>query len=106
MAIDPNKERLLSLRDAARLLPRRRGGKRPHISCLYRWTTGGCKNVILESFQCGGTRCTSREALARFIRRLTEGNSAAPSDAPKVRSVAQRQRATTKALRELEQDGV
>ena len=70
MAINVFTEELLSLRDAARLLPARRRGKRPHVSCLYRWTTVGCRNVILESVNVGGTRCTSRQALARFIQRL------------------------------------
>lgn len=71
MAIDPLSETLITLADAAKLLPARRGGRRPHLSCLYRWTASGCKGVILESIQVGGTRCTSKEALARFLGRLT-----------------------------------
>jgi hypothetical protein len=71
MPIDSRLEELISLADAARLLPARRRGKRPHISCLYRLTTVGCRGVILESAMVGGTRCTSRKALARFISRLT-----------------------------------
>ena len=74
--IDPNSETLISLAEAARSLPRRRGGKRPHVSCLYRWTTSGCRGVVLESIQVGGTRCTSREALARFFQRLTQDDAA------------------------------
>lgn len=54
--IDPATESLLSLTDAARLLPARPGGKRPHVSCLYRWTTSGCRGVVLESIAIGGTR--------------------------------------------------
>ena len=101
--IDPNSETLLSLSETAKHLPRRRAGKRPHVSCIYRWTTSGCKGVVLESLQCGGTRCTSKEALARFFRRLTQGDAA---DVPEVRSVAQRQRATERAMRDLERAGV
>jgi hypothetical protein len=71
MAIDISTEALISLRDASRLLPARRRGKRPHLSCMYRWTTVGCRGVVLESLNVGGTRCTSREALARFIERLS-----------------------------------
>jgi hypothetical protein len=71
MPIDPIAEELISLRDAARLLPGRRRGKKPSISCLYRWTTAGCRGVVLESVNVGGTRCTSRQALARFIARLS-----------------------------------
>jgi hypothetical protein len=101
--IDPNSETLISLSEAARHLPRRRGGKRPHVSCIYRWTTSGCKGVILESIQVGGTRCTSREAMSRFFRRLTTGDAA---DVPVVRSVAERERAVARAMKELEQAGV
>ena len=101
--IDPNSESVISLSEAARHLPRRRGGKKPHISCLYRWTTAGCRGVVLESIQVGATRCTSREALARFFRRLTTGDAA---DVPPARSVAQRERAVAKAMKELEQAGV
>jgi hypothetical protein len=66
-------EELLSLRNACGLFPRRRFGKRPHVSCLYRWTTAGCRGVMLESVQVGATRCTSREAILRFIERLSQG---------------------------------
>jgi hypothetical protein len=71
MAIDPNNETLISLADATRLLPARRKGRKPHLSCIYRWTVSGCRGVILESIQVGGTRCTSKEALARFLEALT-----------------------------------
>lgn len=101
--IDSNTETVISLLDAAKSMPRRRGGRRPHVSCLYRWTTAGCRGVVLESIQIGGTRCTSREALARFFARLTSGNAA---DVPTVRSVAKRERAVAHAMRELERAGV
>lgn len=99
--IDPVHENLISLSQAAKTLPARRGGKRPHISCLYRWTTVGCKGVVLESIQVGGTRCTSREAMARFLSRLTSGPTAACSG----RSPAQRRREASKAERDLERLG-
>ena len=97
--IDPTTETLVSMADAARPLPRRRGGKKPHVSCLYRWTTHGCKGVILESIQVGGTRCTSKEALGRFFKALTNANlptAQQPSTS--------RQRAG--AERELERQGI
>jgi hypothetical protein len=71
MRIESELEDLITLREAARLLPRRRRGKKPHISCLYRWTTTGCRGVVLESVSVGGTRCTSRGALSRFFSRLS-----------------------------------
>ncbi|NQT14479.1 MAG: DUF1580 domain-containing protein [Planctomycetes bacterium] len=66
--IDPIKETLLSLSDAAKSLPARRGGKRPHVSCLYRWTTTGCKGVVLESLQCGGPDAPPRRPWPDFSR--------------------------------------
>lgn len=65
------KEELLSLAAAARILPRRRGGKKVHTATLYRWTTTGLKGVVLESLQVGGTRCTSQQALQRFFDQLS-----------------------------------
>jgi hypothetical protein len=99
--IDPNAESLISLADAARLLPARRAGKRPHVSCLYRWTVSGCRGVILESIQVGATRCTSREALSRFCEALTYAD-----DRPPVRSPGKRRRAAERAMADLEAQGV
>jgi hypothetical protein len=99
--IDPNAESLISLTEAARSLPRRRAGKRPHVSCIYRWTTIGCRGVILESVQVGGTRCTSHEALSRFFRQLT-GNQVA---IPVVTSRAHKA-AVTAAERQLDAAGI
>ena len=64
-------EHLLSLTDAAKRLPRRRMGKRPHVATLYRWSTRGVRGEVLETIQVGGTRCTSTEALQRFAERLS-----------------------------------
>jgi len=104
MAIDPLSESVISLTEAARSLPARRAGKRPHVSCLYRWTVSGCKGVVLETTQIGGTRCTSREALARFFARLS-GQSGVPAATPTMRSPARRERDVARALRELERAG-
>lgn len=102
MAIDPLSEQLISFAEAARLLPARRAGKRPHTSCLYRWSVSGCKGVVLESCQCGGTRVTSREALARFIAALSRPGAVT---SPSYRTPAQRERAAAAAAAELERDG-
>jgi len=91
MSIEVASEEVISLADAARELPRRRGGKRPHVSCLYRWTKTGCRGIVLESVQIGGTRCTSREALDRFFAALTaaaQGETAPPPPPPKSRRQA------------------
>jgi len=91
MSIDIASEEVISLADAARSLPARRGGKRPHVSCLYRWTTSGCRGIVLESVQIGATRCTSKEALDRFFAALTaaaQGNAAPPPPPSKARRKA------------------
>lgn len=101
MAIDPNSETVISLANAPRDLPRRRRGKKPHVSCLYRWTKTGCRGVILESIQVGGTRCTSKEALARFFEALTRADSERPAPPP-----SRRHRGAADAERELERQGI
>jgi hypothetical protein len=80
--IDPLTEYVVTLRQAAKSCPRRRSGKHPHVSCMYRWTTEGCRGVVLESIQVGGTRCTSHEALKRFFRRLTDNAQRKPNPEP------------------------
>ncbi len=107
MSIDITTETVITLAEAARLIPARRRGRKTHVSCIYRWTTAGCRGVVLESVQVGGTRCTSREALARFFERLT--SRAAPATRSGLaldRSVAERRRAIERAGRELDQLGI
>ena len=104
--IDPNSETLISLSEAARDLPRRRAGKRPHLSCLYRWTTTGCKGVVLESLQCGGTRITSSEALARFFEALTIQAEQPQSISPAPRQTHQRRRQIEAAEKRLAAAGI
>lgn len=100
MAIDLS-ENLISLTEAAQLCPKRRGGKKVHLSCVYRWTVAGCKGVVLECIQVGGTRCTSVEALERFFHALTHG-----SQRPDFRTPTKRRLAAEQAMRELEREGV
>ena len=70
--IDSASETLITLIQAADELPRRRRGPKTHISTLFRWSTAGCRGVVLETIQVGRTRCTSREALQRFFERLSQ----------------------------------
>lgn len=100
--IDVLNETLISLNEARNLLPRRRRNKRPDLSTMYRWTQKGCQGVVLESVTVGGTRCTSREAVGRFIERLTV-LGAGPTE---VRGPARRKRANSQAERELDRHGV
>ena len=100
--IDISSETLVSLTQATRHLPRRRKGKRPHASTLFRWAQKGCKGVRLETIQVGGTRCTSFEALQRFFEALTAPTAPA---APTTTSRA-RQRSIAQAEADLDDAGI
>ena len=97
--IDQSTETLISFADAAKLLPTIRGGKRPHASCLYRWSTTGCRGIVLDSVAIGGARCTSRESLDRFFSALTDrsvGQAVKPT--PKAAKNNQRHEASDRRL--------
>jgi len=70
-AVDPLSETLISLADAAKLIPARRAGKTTDLSTIYRWTNQGVRGIRLEFWQIGATRCTTRQALTRFFQALT-----------------------------------
>ena len=111
--IDSASETLISLAAAAKELPRRRRGRKVHVSCLYRWSTVGCRGVVLETLQCGGTRCTSKQALQRFFERLSEshqaggfgGGRSGPIPIVGRRALTQRERASAEAGRKLAEMG-
>lgn len=92
--IDSTRESLIALADVPPLLPNRRGGRRPHVSCVYRWAQRGCRGIVLETLQCGGTKVTSLEALQRFFEQLTATRNGEPTP---VRTSNQRRRATEAA---------
>lgn len=70
--IDPDSEKLISLKEAAKLSMFNRDGKRPHLASLYRWVSPlGCRGVRLETIRVGTTLCTSHEACRRFLERLS-----------------------------------
>ena len=77
MSIDPFSEELLTLSEAARFCPRRRQGKKPHLSTLHRWATRGSRGVVLDTLQTPGGLCTSKEALRRFFGQLTSAKNLA-----------------------------
>lgn len=89
-------EELIRLADATELLPRLRRGRKVNVSTLHRWATHGLRGVVLETTQCGGTKCTTRAALQRFfseLARAAASTSAAPNshdDAPVLAHEAER----------------
>jgi hypothetical protein len=72
MSIDTSVESILTLAQAARLVPRRRKKRPCNICTLWRWVHLGIKGIHLESVVIGGTTCTSKEALQRFYANLTD----------------------------------
>ena len=78
-----------------------RNGRRLHIATAHRWAARGLRGVRLEYVQCGGTRCTTVEALGRFFAQLTD-----PTADAEPRTDAQRSRAARKVERELDRVGI
>ena len=111
MAIDASREAILPFFQVPDELPRRRKGRKIHLTTIYRWASTGCRGVVLESTLCGATRCTSREALNRFFERLTEvrrlgaGATSSTKPEPVRRSSAQCLRDSERAGRILEESG-
>ena len=104
--VDILSESLLSPAEAAEILPHRRAGKKPNVATIYRWMQVGCKGIRLEFAQIGGTRCPSRESLARFFGALTaKANGQAVPPPPAVTSRAQRA-AVRRAERVLDKAGI
>jgi len=105
--IDLASEELITLKDAAAILPRRRRGKKPAFSTTWRWTTRGLKRLKLETIRVGGTLCTSREALQRFFDRLTELDGLPETQRTlRTRTPAQRKRALKRADKILRDAGI
>ncbi|MFT3686359.1 MAG: DUF1580 domain-containing protein [Phycisphaerales bacterium] len=75
--ISVSTETLLTLADVPARLPKRPGGKKLHISAVYRWIRGGISGVVLEAVKIGGTTYTSIEALQRFAQRLSGAKAVA-----------------------------
>jgi hypothetical protein len=110
--IDSTTETILTFIQAAEELPRRRRGRKTHVSTFYRWADPGCRGVRLETIQVGGTCCTSREALQRFFEALTAARSrvggpdqAGSTPPPLRRTTARQLRDSDRAGRELERQG-
>ena len=61
-------ENLISLCDACSAFP----GRKISLATLHRWRLRGCRGVVLETAVVGGSRFTSREAIARFLTAQNE----------------------------------
>ncbi len=65
------RERLMTLSEAAKCMPRRRMGRPVTKATLLRWHAKGKDGIQLEVAVLPGGFATSMEALQRFIDRLT-----------------------------------
>jgi hypothetical protein len=101
--IEFDSETVVTFAEATKLLPRRRAGRKPHISTLYRWASRGLKGVVLETIQIGGTTCTSREALQRFFDELSKNQR---TDARSTASEETRDRRIRNAEKLLGENGI
>jgi hypothetical protein len=108
MATELTYETLISLVDAARLLPPARQGRPVSMSCILRWILSGVRTpsgvVRLEAVRLGGRWLTSREALQRFAEQQTPNLTEQAPPAP--RPPAARRCAAQRAERELRRIGI
>lgn len=103
-------ETVVSLSQAARRLPPFRAGRPVNRATIFRWISEGVRlpdgsRLRLEAVRIGGRWVTSIEALTRFAESQTP---AAPvgSDAARIRTPGQRQRASDQAGDELSEKGI
>ncbi len=75
----------------------------PALKTLYRWSLKGINGVILESYRLGGRRFTTKQALARFIDRVSQRGSPAPPASAERRG---RDDAISRAERALDEAGI
>lgn len=74
-------ENLLTIGQAAKSQPNRRGTRGVHIATVWRWIVSGCRGQKLETVLIGGIRFTSREAIERFHAAINgESVTATPVD--------------------------
>jgi hypothetical protein len=110
--IDITTEQAIGLRDAARLYPSFRRDRPTHISTVLRHITRGTRlpcgeTVRLEGARLGGRWVTTREAVQRYVERLTAsalGDDSSAS-APTIRTTSRRRRELERVDRELAQAG-
>lgn len=91
-------EELLTFSEAARLLPRRRGGARCATSTIWRWSRRGSRGVVLRVVRVGGNVYVPRSALVEFIERRSAVDRASQCPAPTT--------ASQRAIRKLDKMGL
>jgi hypothetical protein len=73
---------------------------------MERWHRVGVRGVLFEAVLVGGQLCSSKEAISRFIERVTAARSGTGKSAPQpTRTTRQRQRSSERADQALEAQG-
>lgn len=71
MAIDVMKDKLLSLKEAAKLVPTIEG-KVIHHTSIWRWMHHGSLGVRLETVRVGRRIATTEQAIANYIHEVSK----------------------------------
>jgi len=82
-------------------LPRRRRGRKTHVSTLYRWTVSGYRGEKLAHLNMCGHSVTFSRSHAKVLRSASRERR----DSSTNRTVTQRQRESEAAAKELERRG-
>src|SRR5687768_110263 len=90
--IDPDREELLSLAEAAKLPAFRGDGRPSHVGTVGRGVWRGFNGVRLEGVRRGREPVTTAAACARFMRALADRAKVAPAASPAARSAIPRAR--------------
>lgn len=96
MTIDIENEKLITLAELSKLLPKV-NGKRVNNSTLWRWCRKGRHGITLDYMRMGAKIVTTQEAAQRFFSALAEYDSeqprvVTPKPKKKSRSAAARER--------------
>jgi hypothetical protein len=100
--IDPLTEDLIWPTEATSCYPRGAGGRKVHVSVVYRDMNRGRDGILLESIRTPRL-ATSRQAVARFFRTLSK---AAGSESPSQPASATRRKNVDAVERELDRIGI
>jgi len=93
---------LVTLTEAAALLPKV-GGKKIHVSTIWRWCKNGLRGVALEYMRCGAKIVTSETAMLRFFAALAQHDERRPrSSGYKPTCLKNKPRAEAARQREIE----
>jgi hypothetical protein len=110
MAIDIEKEEIISLTEAAHKLPKI-NGRHPAICTLWRWCRKGLRGTHLEYIRVGRGIATSSQAMNRFFNSLAENDQPLSVSPPPTRlsppvTSKSRQRAIEEAGRICQEAGI